>query len=346
MAKGASVTFLEKGQNLKENLPKKLQNKAQTHQIFSPSSQSLMWPADPRVTVPGEEVPAVQFQVTFCSPGAPDCSVPSRLEIHLSLGRNHSFRSQCADPRPGRTTSALSVPARGGPSRVPGALGPGRRAEVSLSPPRAHRPGWGVPALRDLAHLGRGKCQAEPLSAPGAAAEGPGLCSRSVAPAPRARRAPATPPAAFGAKAPARRSRSRRPPRSLRGPDAGEGPSALPSPPGAPGAAAAHPGEPPVPAEPRQLWAISPRSAWCRRVRGEPRPPAPRASRRDCHMPAPLSFLSKPTRGQFWSLSNRGAAEDQERAPDSLPTSALPGLVPVAPNRTNSRDGGVPTRTW
>lgn len=121
----------------------------------------------------------------------------------------------------------------------------------------------------------------------------------------------------------------------------------LPSPPGAPGAAAAHPGEPPVPTEPRQLWAISPRSAWCRRVLGEPRPRTTRASNTDCHTPSPLRFLFKPTRGQFWSLSSRGAAEDREGAPDSLPTSASPGLVPVAPNRPNSRDGGGwPSRTW
>lgn len=88
-----------------------------------------------------DDVPAAaQFKVTFCSHPAPGSSVPSRLGIHLSLGRNHSFRSKCTHPSSGRTASLLAAPARGVRAGR-GGRAQGRRVEVPLSLPRAHRPG-------------------------------------------------------------------------------------------------------------------------------------------------------------------------------------------------------------
>lgn len=164
--------------------------------------------------MPGDVPAAAHFKVTFCSHGAPGSSVASRLGIHLSLGRNHSFRSKCTHPSSGRTASLLAAPARGARAgrggRGPGAPGGGPAVRASSPPSR------GFLALPGLAHLRPRASPAEPLGAPGAATQGPGLCSRGFASAPRACRAPATPPAAAaaaGARAPGRRSSSRRPPR-------------------------------------------------------------------------------------------------------------------------------------
>lgn len=203
--------------------------------------------------------------------------------------------------------------------------------EVPLSAPRAHRPGasWRSRAslTSDLARLRpsrwarralrpRGLDFARAASPPPPVRVGP---QRRLPPPPP----PGREPRAAGAAPAARRASS-----------AGQARR------GAQRAAlAAHPGEQPAPARPRQLWAISPRSAWCRPLLREPllQP----------SLPAPKVTVTLTRRSVFflntcencsWRLNNQGAVEDQGRALDSLRVSAYPGLVQVAPNPAISRD--------
>lgn len=228
LLKGPQQHSLRKVRTSNKTLQRSSKTKAKgIKQIFSASFRGLILPrcfAYNGKEVPGH-VPAVPSKITFCSRGPSDSSVLSRLKIHLSLGRNHSFRSKCTCPSPGRTTS-LAGPPEGSEACAqlagPGAPGGGSAVPTTRSPSR------GFPALGDLPHLGPRTSLAEPLGAPGAATEGPGLCSRGFAPAPRARRAPATPPAAARAKAPAGRSSSRRPPRLLWGRARVRGPECRP----------------------------------------------------------------------------------------------------------------------
>lgn len=196
---------------------------------FCPGPKSARPPGAQRDGGARGEVPAAaQFQVAFCSPGAPGRPVPSRLHIHRCLGRKHSFRSPCARPGSARAAGLLAAPARGS-SRAQGrgAGAPGEGPAVLASRPPA-APG-SPPGAQGLPHLGPPAPVAEPPGA-GRCDQGPGLCSRDFAPAPRAS-GPSDASRCRRGSGPGPRSSPRRPPRSPRRPGAGEGPRAPPSPP-------------------------------------------------------------------------------------------------------------------
>lgn len=196
--------------------------------------------------MPAGEVPAAaQLKVALRSPGARDSSVPSRLTIHLDLGRNQQPQVQVHPAQLGSTTSLRT--ASGTRSRGRGAPGGGPAVRVSPAaapgfPAAARSTGPDSPRTsRSLSQPPRARC---------AAAQGPGLCSRERRPRPL--RAPRAGDASRGLRRPQRRPPRQPPPPTGLPPRARRGGGAQPA-----ALAAAHPGEPP---------------AWCSRgsVLGEP----------------------------------------------------------------------------
>lgn len=145
VAKGAAGTCLEKGQNLKENLPKKLPNKDPTHQLFSTSFQSLTWPADSRVT---EKRCLVKMYLLFSSKSP--SALPGRRTVpFLPASRSISAWGETTASGPSAPT-----PAPGGPPASSQSPPEGSKPGARVAGPGALRGGLAVPASRPPARLG------------------------------------------------------------------------------------------------------------------------------------------------------------------------------------------------